>query len=101
MEELAQINPTTLPTYFPPARFANISSVTNLLIPLIFVSSALIFLVIMLIGGFKILTAGGDAENIASAKKLFSYSVFGMVIILLAYLLVKLLSFVAQIKFLL
>ena len=101
MERLAQINPTTLPTFFPPARFANISSVTNLLIPIIFVGSALVFLGIMLLGGFKILTAGGDTENIQQAKKLFTYSMFGMVVILTAYLIVKLLSFIAQIKFIL
>lgn len=89
-----QINPTTLPTIFPPARFASISSIMEIIIPLITISASFILLVLFLIGAFKIITAGGDPEKIKSAQQLFSYAIVGFIIIILSYLLVRVLGFI-------
>ncbi|MCG2692974.1 hypothetical protein L6279_02580 [Candidatus Parcubacteria bacterium] len=45
----------------------------------------LIALVIIVYGGFKWMTSGGEEEKIASSKKLMIAGVIGMLIILVAY----------------
>ena len=41
--------------------------------------------VIIIVGGFKWMTSGGNEEQIASAKKLMTNGIIGLVIIILAY----------------
>jgi type IV secretory pathway VirB2 component (pilin) len=45
-------------------------------------------LIIILIGGFKWMTAGGNEENIASAKKTIAAGIIGLIIIFFAYAIV-------------
>jgi len=44
-----------------------------------------IFLIVILIGGYKWMTAGGNEEKIEAAKKLVISGVNGMILIFLAY----------------
>ncbi|PIS42405.1 MAG: hypothetical protein COT24_03715 [Candidatus Kerfeldbacteria bacterium CG08_land_8_20_14_0_20_40_16] len=48
----------------------------------------LIAVIMILIGGFKWMTAGGNEEKIESAKKLLTAAIIGLVIILLAWAIV-------------
>ncbi len=50
-----------------------------------------IFFILILWGGNEWLTAGGNEEKIAKAKKLFLHSALGLVIVLVAYLVTHLL----------
>jgi hypothetical protein len=45
----------------------------------------IIAIIIVLIGGFKWMTAGGNEEKVAEAKKLLGAGIIGLVIILAAY----------------
>ena len=45
-------------------------------------------LIIVLIGGFKWMTAGGNEENVASAKKTIAAGIIGLIIIFFAYAIV-------------
>lgn len=45
-------------------------------------------LIIVLIGGFRWMTAGGNEENIASAKKTIAAGIVGLIIIFFAYAIV-------------
>ena len=45
-------------------------------------------LIIVLIGGFRWMTAGGNEEGVASAKKTIAAGIIGVVIILFAYAIV-------------
>ena len=44
-----------------------------------------IAVIIILIGGFKWMTSGGDSEKIKSARQLMTNGIIGLVIIVLAY----------------
>jgi len=44
-----------------------------------------IAVIIILIGGFKWMTAGGNEDKVAEAKKMLGYGVIGMVIVLAAW----------------
>ena len=45
-------------------------------------------LVIMLYGGFRWMTAAGNEENVASAKKIMAAGIIGLIIIFFAYAIV-------------
>ncbi|MFA6099123.1 MAG: pilin [Patescibacteria group bacterium] len=48
----------------------------------------LVAVVMILIGGFQWMTAGGNEEKVASAKKVISAAVIGLIVILLAWAIV-------------
>lgn len=48
----------------------------------------LIAVIMILIGGFKWMTAGGNEEKIEAAKKLLTAAIIGLVIVLLAWAIV-------------
>jgi len=45
----------------------------------------IIFLVLIIYAGFRWMTAGGNEENVAAAKKLLTNSVIGLIIVIAAY----------------
>lgn len=92
------INPQTLPTYLPgPTRFGDIGSIVNLITPLLTLGAALIFLVMLFYGGFTILTAGGDPAKYDTAKKIVTFAVIGLLIVLLAFLAVRVIGTVLNV----
>jgi len=46
-------------------------------------------LVMLIIGGFKYLTAGNNPETVESAKKTLTYAVFGLVVVLSSWFIIK------------
>lgn len=99
LDILAQINPTTLPTIFPPARYFNsIGGIVNILISLVMTIAALTFGVMLLISAYKILTAGENAEAVDSAKKTATFAIIGLVIIFMAYTFVRLLAWILNVN---
>ncbi|MCL4374737.1 hypothetical protein M1523_02650 [Patescibacteria group bacterium] len=89
-----QINPTT----FAPARFANLASIANLIIPILMVGAAIIFLVMVIRAAFSYLMASGNPENIKKAQKALSFAVVGLVLVILAYTIIKVIAFVFNIS---
>ena len=54
--------------------------------------AALALFVMFLVGGFKFLTAGGDPKAVEGAKKTLTYAIAGLVVLVLAFLIIKLIS---------
>lgn len=78
---------------FPPAaKFTDIGSLVNLLIPNLIIAAGVILLGMIILSGFSILKAGGNAEELKKTQKLLTYSVVGFVIIIVSYIVVKLLG---------
>lgn len=48
-----------------------------------------LFLVLVIIGGFRWMTAGGNADKVGEAKKTISNSVIGLVIVIASYVIVN------------
>lgn len=46
----------------------------------------------LLSGGFKYITAGGDPKGVESAKKTLTYAIGGIVVIALSYLILNLIQ---------
>lgn len=59
------------------------------LVKLLMTFLGIIAVIIMLLGGFKWMTAAGNEDKVAEAKKLIAAGIIGLVIILSAYLIVN------------
>ncbi|MEK7070735.1 MAG: hypothetical protein AAB966_02925, partial [Patescibacteria group bacterium] len=69
------------------------ASILNLVMPIIMAGAALTFFGIMLYGAYTIITASGNPENITKAQKIFKFAIIGLVIVLAAFLIIKLIEF--------
>lgn len=86
---------------FPPACITDLSTLSNLLLPLIYIGASLFLLGMLLFAGFTYLQAGDNPGNVKVAQQTASYAVLGIVIIVVAYGLVRLIAYVLDIPFLL
>jgi len=82
------------PTSFAPAKFINIGVIYNLITPLLMIGAAILFLVTIISAAFTYLTAGGNAENIKKAQKSLMFAIIGLVFVISAYLIMKIIAFV-------
>jgi len=86
------------PTNFPAARFADIGTIMNIINPLIMLIAAFLFGAMFISAGYTYLTAGGDPEKVTKAQSTATYASLGIVVIVIAYLMVKLVSFILGIN---
>ncbi len=68
---------------------ADLPEVVTNIINIVLGFLALIAVIIVLIGGFEWMTAGGNEDKVKTAKKRLEYGLIGLVIIFLAYAIVK------------
>ena len=68
----------------------NIGAIINRAIPFIFGFAGLALLLMLIVGGFGILTSSGDAKKLASASQRLTYAILGFIIIFAAYWIVQL-----------
>lgn len=52
----------------------------------------IVLFVLLLMGGFKYITAGGDPKAIDGAKKTITSAIFGLVVLALAFLILRLIE---------
>ena len=88
---------------FPPAKLGGhgettFASLISVILPILTIVGSLLFLAMGLYGAFTMLTAGGDPEKVQKAQDIFRSSVSGLVIVLAAYTIVKVLSSVLNIN---
>ena len=57
----------------------------NIVVSILSLAGIVLF-ILLLLGGFKYMTSGGNPENAASAQKTISYAIVGLVLIALSYL---------------
>jgi hypothetical protein len=64
-------------------------NIVGVIIPL----TAIACFVFLVFAGFNFITSGADAKKVASAQSALTYAIFGMVVVLIAYLILQLISF--------
>jgi len=92
------ITPFINPTTFPAAKFANLGIILNLLLPLTGVGAVIIFLIMILQAAFTILTGEGKSDNIAKAQKTLMFAIIGLVIVISAFVIVRLIGVMFNIQ---
>lgn len=86
------------PNTFTPAKFSSFSIILSVFLPILTVGAAVVFLVMLLTAGFRILTGGGNPEMIKKAQQTIGFAILGLFIVISAFLFVKLLGVIFNIK---
>lgn len=95
MVSALEINPTT----FPAARFANINSFIQFLLPIITLIALFVLIGYMIWGAFDWIMAKGIPERLEKARKRIIFSIIGFIVIITAYALTKLIGYILHIEF--
>ena len=69
---------------------SNIVSVIRAIIQFILVVAFVLAFIMLLIGGIRWITAGGDEKAVGSARNMITAALIGLVIVLVAYALIRL-----------
>lgn len=92
------INPTSIQNMFPAARFTDLGTLLNIVTPILTILAVLILGGMLGRSALLILTAGDDAEKVAQARQTATYAVIGIIIIVSAYFIVKLVGVIFQVN---
>ena len=82
---------------FRPAKFANLGVLLNQVLPLLTTGAALVFLFVMLLAAFKILTQGNNPDEIKKAQQTMGFAVLGLFIVVLAFLIIRLIGVILKV----
>ncbi len=82
------------PLVNPEIKDGNIGDIINLLIPYIFTIAGLVLFIMLIMGGFGLLTSGGNPDKVNAAKGKLTSALIGFVIIFVSYWLMKILEII-------
>jgi len=54
--------------------------------------AGIVLFILLIVGGFKYITSGGDPKAVEGAKKTLTYAIGGLVVILVSYLILVLIT---------
>lgn len=77
------------PTGQEPATIKDLEVVFARIISIVASVVSFVLFIMLLIGGFKFLTSGGDPKKTESAKGTMTYAIVGLVVIIASYLILK------------
>ena len=82
----------------PVSKFGNLSILLNQVLPTLMIISSLVCLAMLLMGAFSYVTSSGEQEKIQKARKTITYSIIGLSLIFLSYLMVTVVSYITGIQ---
>ena len=72
------------------ARISDLSCVFGNVVGVSIIFAGIVLFVILLMGGFKYMTSGGDPKAVDAAQKTITYAILGLILILASYLILVL-----------
>ena len=72
-----------------PAKLSDLEKVFENVVGVALGLAGIVLFVMLLIGGFRYITAGGDPKGIEGAKKTLTFAIAGMVLVALSFLLLN------------
>jgi len=85
------------PSVNPVSRISTVSTLINVIVPLLMTVGGFIFLVMLLIGAFTYLTSAGQQEQLKKAQQTLSFAVLGLVIIIASFIIVKVIGIILKV----
>lgn len=86
------------PEQNPIAKFANLGVILNLIIPIVTFGAGIVFIIMAFFGAYTMITAGGDAEKVKKAQRTLTFAIIGLIVVIAAFAIVKLIGVVFNIK---
>jgi hypothetical protein len=93
---LAQVN--IKESFEPAGKITSLASLVNNIVPIFLIFGALTFLIMLLRGAFIILAGEGKPENVAKGQKTLMFAVIGLIVMILAFTIVKLVGYFFQVN---
>lgn len=69
-----------------PAKISDLATVFGSVVRSLLALAGITLFIMLLLGGFRYITSGGDPKGIEGAQKTITYAIIGLVVILLAFL---------------
>jgi len=82
----------------PAAKFDSITSLVNLIVPLMMIVGGIITLTMLLLGAYKYLTSQGNPEKISKAQSVIIYAIIGLFLIVASFIITKIIGFVLKVN---
>ena len=76
----------------PTPQFSSLGSVLSKLLPAVLTLAGLLTFGLLILGGFKYLTAGGDEKAVTAAKNTLTNAIIGLIIVFMAYWIITILE---------
>jgi len=76
----------------PPAKLSDLRKYFGNVISILIGAGGIVLFVMIIIGGFLYLTAGGNPQQAESARKTITSAIIGIVILAMAYLIIQLIG---------
>jgi hypothetical protein len=76
------------------AKISDFTAIFNNIVTDVLGFAAIVLFIVLLVGGFKFITSGGDPKALDSAKKSITGGLAGLIIILVAYLILVLIKII-------
>ncbi|MGA3291648.1 MAG: hypothetical protein ABSC49_00705 [Candidatus Microgenomates bacterium] len=74
------------------ATISDLESVFTRVVSLALGLAGITLFILLIVGGFKYITSGGDPKAVEGAQKTLTYAIGGLIVILLSYLILVLIS---------
>ncbi len=78
------------PAYAAPPTIHDIQTIFQNIIGLLAPATAVAFLIMLIVGGFKFLTSGGDPKAVGSARSTMTYAILGVILVVASWLILVL-----------
>jgi len=72
-----------------PAEISNLEGIFSRIVSVVLGFAGIALFFILIIGGFQYITSGGDPKKAAGAKNTLSYGVYGLILLLLSFLILQ------------
>mgnify|MGYP005838499311 CR=1 FL=1 len=83
---------------FPASRIGDINTLLSVVVPTLTIIGVVIFGAMFMWAGYLVLTAGDQPDKLQQARQTAVYAGVGMLIIVAAFLIVRLLAFIFQLE---
>jgi len=75
-----------------PAKISDLGGLFERIVSFALGFAGIVLFLLLIVGGFKYITSGGDPKAVEGAKKTLTYAIGGLVVILLSYLILVLIT---------
>jgi hypothetical protein len=76
------------------ARISDLGGLFQRIVSLALGFAGIVLFILLIVGGFKFITSGGDPKAVEGAKKTLTYAIGGLIVILVSYLILVLIKII-------